>query len=51
RGKIKSARIGAELKIEPLLDDIERNKLRWYGHVMRMDDDGISKKYSMRQPQ
>ena len=35
----------------PLLEEIERNKLRWYGHVMRMNEDKRPKKYLKWRPE
>ena len=36
--------------MEPLLEEIERIQLRWYGHVMRITDNTLPKKYLLRQP-
>ena len=45
RDRIRNSQIRKDLNVVPLLEDIERNKLRWYGHVMRMDDGSKPKKY------
>ena len=39
RDRIRNAQIREELHIVPLLDDIDRKKLRWYGHVKRMSEE------------
>ena len=36
--------------MEPLLEEIERIQLRWYGHVMRIIDNRVHKKYLLWQP-
>ena len=33
------------LQIRPLLEEIERNKLRWFGHVKRMDTEKKPRKF------
>ena len=50
KDKIRNTTIRAELHVPPLLIEIERNRLRWYGHVMRMEDDEKPKKYLMWKP-
>ena len=35
RDKLRNSRIRAELGVTPLLEEIERNKMRWYGHVKK----------------
>ena len=50
RDRMRNSQIRAELQVVPLLEDIERNKLRWYGHVMRMTDDRKPKKYLQWRP-
>ena len=45
RDRIRNTQIRKDLNIVPLLEDIERSKLRWYGHVMRMNDESKPKKY------
>lgn len=51
RDKIRNEYIRNELNVLPLLDDIEKNKLRWYGHVMRMEEQRKPKKYLIWKPQ
>jgi hypothetical protein len=43
RDKIKND-IREQLKVGDIKYDIERNRLRWYGHVMRMADERIPKR-------
>ena len=45
RGRCKNADIRKEVGVGSIIEDIERSKLRWYGHVMRMSDDRLPKKY------
>ena len=39
RDRIRNAQIREELNVVPLLDDTDRKKLRWYGHVKRMSEE------------
>ena len=48
--KCRNTDIREELSVKPLLDEIERNKLKWYGHVMRMGEERLPKKYLLWQP-
>ena len=36
--------------MKPLLEEVERIQLRWYGHVIRMTDNGLPEKYLLWQP-
>ena len=36
--RITNTAIRAELKVEPLLDTIEKRSLQWHGYIMRMSD-------------
>jgi len=38
RDRIRNATIREKLRVIPLLEEVERMKLRWYGHIMRMDE-------------
>ena len=51
RDKIRNTQIRQELNVLPLLEDIERNKLRWYGHVKRMGEEKKPRKYLEWRPQ
>jgi stalled ribosome rescue protein Dom34 len=41
RDKVKNDDIREQLKVDDIKYDIERNRLKWYGHVMRMADERI----------
>ena len=41
--KVRSAEIRKSLNIEPLLLQIERSQLRWFGHVSRMPQKSLTK--------
>ena len=43
RDRCMNADIRKELGVGSILEDMERSKLRWYGHVMRMSDDRLPK--------
>ena len=45
RDRMRNLDIRQEFKIVPLLEDIERSRLRWYGHVMSMDEVKKQRKY------
>ena len=45
RNKLRNYDIRIELEVEPILIFIERNQLRWYDHVMRMDENRTPVKY------
>ena len=42
--RIRNNDIRTNLQVEPLLLSVERAQLRWYGHVLRMDDYRMAKK-------
>ena len=50
RDRIRNVNIRRMLGIQPLLEDIERSRLRWYGHVKRMDEGRLPRKYLDWQP-
>ena len=50
KDKIRNTSIRADLNATPLLEEIERIKLRWYGHVMRMTEEKKPKKYLLWKP-
>jgi hypothetical protein len=39
RDRCRNATVREQLKQESLIDGIERRKLRWYGHLVRMEED------------
>jgi hypothetical protein len=39
RGRCRNATVREQLKQGSLIDGIERRKLRWYGHLVRMAED------------
>ena len=45
RDRCKNADVREKVGVGSIIEDIERSKLRWYGHVMRMSDDRLLKKY------
>jgi hypothetical protein len=44
RDRIRNDDIREQLKVEDIKIDIEKNRLRWYGHVMRKADERIPKR-------
>jgi hypothetical protein len=42
--KIRNNDIREQLKVDDIKHDMERNRLKWYGHVMCMADERIPKK-------
>jgi hypothetical protein len=44
RDKIRNDDIREQLKVDDIKNDIERNRLKWYGHVMCMADERIPKR-------
>jgi hypothetical protein len=41
RDRIRNTYIRGKLKMEEIQNQIERSRLRWYGHVKRMDEHRI----------
>ena len=48
--RLRNTRVREDLQVEPLLDSVEKGKLRWYGHVMRMEEQRIPKGILSRHP-
>ncbi|CAM1301752.1 Uncharacterised protein r2_g1153 [Pycnogonum litorale] len=48
--RVRSSEIRETLQVEPLLLQIERSWLRYYGHVMRMSSDRIANKVLKTHP-
>jgi hypothetical protein len=44
RDRIRNDDIREQLKVDNIKIDIEKNRLRWYGHIMRMADERIPKR-------
>jgi hypothetical protein len=44
RDRIRNNDIREQLKVDNIEIDIEKNRLRWYGHIMRMADERIPKR-------
>ena len=44
RDRIRNQNIREELKVEPLIETIEKTTLRWYGHVVRMKEERLPRK-------
>ena len=51
RDRLRNDQIRADLRVQPLLNVVEEGRLRWYGHVMRMEDTRVSKRYYQWRPQ
>lgn len=45
RDRLRNERIREEVGTEPLLEEVERAKLRWFGHVKRMPEERMPRKY------
>ena len=45
RDRCRNRDIREEVSFGSIFEDIERSKLRWYGHIMRMSDDRLPKRY------
>ena len=45
RDRTRNAQIREELNVIPLLDDIDRNKICWYGHLKRMSEEKKPKQF------
>ena len=43
--KARNTSISEAFNVTALLDEIERNKLRWFGYVMRLDENIKPRKY------
>ena len=44
RDRIRNADIYDEFKIKPIIETIQTDQLRWFGHVMRRDEETTAKK-------
>ena len=51
RDRIRNTVIRERLGVEPVLDTVEKSRLRWYGHVQRMPADEYPKHYLNWTPQ
>ena len=49
--KIRNTILREDLDVKPLLNVIEEGRLRWYGHVKRMEMGRITRKYMDWKPQ
>ena len=50
RDRLRNDDIREELDIESVLEFVDRSKLRWYGHIMRMDQERYPAKYFRWKP-
>lgn len=48
--RMRNETIRSELGVKSLLDTVDEGKLRWYGHVMRMEETRIPKRYLQWKP-
>jgi uncharacterized Fe-S cluster-containing protein len=44
RDKVRNNDVREQLKVDDIKHDMERNRLKWYGHVMHVADEKIPKK-------
>ena len=51
RDRLRNDRIRKDLGVTSVLEEVERSKLRWYGHVKRMEEDRKPRKYLEWKPQ
>ena len=49
--KFRNERLRGDLGVNRLLDFVEDRRLRWYGHIMRMSERRISRRYLQRKLQ
>ena len=49
--RLRNEQIRSDLLVKPLLIEIEESRLRWYGHIKRMDDGRMAKRYLEWKPQ
>src|SRR3978361_427810 len=38
RDRLRSGKIREDLHIEPILESIEKQQLKWFGHIVRIDE-------------
>lgn len=50
RDRIKNEKIREELGVEPILQSIERQKLKWFGHMTRMEEERLAKRVWLARP-
>ncbi|XP_066901204.1 uncharacterized protein [Halyomorpha halys] len=50
RDRIRNERIREELQIPSVKSVIEHRQLRWYGHVCRMEEDRVPRKFLEARP-
>ena len=48
--RIRNTAIRESLNVEPLLLKIEKTQLRWFGHVLRMPEERLTKRVFLSQP-
>ncbi|XP_063547626.1 uncharacterized protein LOC134755078 [Cydia strobilella] len=42
--KVRNEYIRGSYKVAPITDKIQESRLRWYGHIMRRDEDHVVRK-------
>ena len=45
RDRMRNVQIREDLGVRPVLEEVDRARLRWSGHVMRMEEDRQAKKF------
>ena len=50
RDRMRNDDIRRELGVESILEVVDKSKLRWYGHVQRMNEDQFPRKYLQYRP-
>lgn len=51
RDRLRNTKIREDLGVAPMLGDVESGKLRWFGHVKRMNENRHARKYMDWKPQ
>ena len=49
--RLRNEQIRSDLSVKSILRDIEEGKLKWYGHVKRMENTRLTKRHHEWRPQ